>query len=86
MSRTRPGGYVLQSTRNHKYWCTGLRDPSKRGWHTHIGAATHFSNRTEAAKARLAINVDAYARATIAIIAHTRNEVETTTQPDTTSC
>lgn len=57
MSRTNSGPYVIFDTRSHKYFCVGLRNAEKRGWHSKSADATTFSTRTEAAAAKAGIQI-----------------------------
>jgi hypothetical protein len=65
MSRTRPDRYILQDRRTHMYWCEGMRDERKRGWHLLRTSATTYATRTEAFRALRAIQIDAVGRARV---------------------
>jgi hypothetical protein len=68
MSRTRPDSYILQDRRTRMYWCDGLRDERKRGWHLLRVAATSYGTRTHAARSLNGIQCDAIMRARIEIV------------------
>jgi hypothetical protein len=61
MSRTRTEPrecFVLFDTRTGMYWCEGMRDERKRGWHLLRTSATTYPTRTESFRALRAIKID----------------------------
>ena len=59
--------FVLFDTRTGMYWCEGLRDDRKRGWHLLRASATTYHTRTEAFRALRAIKIDSPIRCRIQV-------------------
>lgn len=69
MSRTHSGPYVIFERRTHKYFCVGIRNPEKRGWHSKSADATTFNTIAQAAAAKAGIQIHGRSnRASISII------------------
>lgn len=68
MTRHRPIGYVLQDRITRMYWCEGLRDDRKRGWHLLQKYATQFTTRADAVRALNGIKIDRAGRARVQLV------------------
>lgn len=68
MSRQRPSAYLLQDTKTRLYWCDGLRDDRKRGWHLLAHYATQFTTRADAYRALNGIKIDRSGRARVQLV------------------
>ncbi len=68
MTRSRADAYVLQDRRTGMYWCEGLRDDRKRGWHLLRSAATSYRTQALAIRGLRDINIDASLRARIDVV------------------
>ena len=69
MSRTNSGPYVIRDSITHKFWNTGTRMTSDRGWKDKSKDATTFDRRGDAEAARRSILVyGAAARSRITVV------------------
>lgn len=68
MSRQRPSAYLLQDTKTRLYWCDGLRDERRRGWHLLEQYASRYSSRTEAYRSLNGIQIDRAMRSRIQLV------------------